>query len=120
MRFRLTRSTESVRLKKQEKEKEKEIMNKTEKISVGNQTVIIFKGSRKVFAIEKPEGGITQDPLKIRSAQLKVDEYFRIVAESLRFQAEWDKRPLRGEKYGWNCYRAHEVALTDEEYDRWG
>ena len=59
--------------------KKEKKMKKTERIVIDNQTIIIWKNSRKVFAIVKPEGGITQDPLKVRGAQIKVDQHFRAI-----------------------------------------
>lgn len=94
-------------------------MNKTERIVIDNQTIIIWKNSRKVFAIAKPEGGITQDPLKVRSAQIKVNQHFRAIDYD-RFMDEWERRPTNAQLYGRNCYRPDEVALTDEEYELFG
>lgn len=93
-------------------------MNKTERICYG--TIIIWKNSRKVFATVNKDGSINRDPLAIRSAQIRADQHFREIAEYNRFQDEWDRRPTNADLYGRNCYRPDEVALTDEEYERWG
>lgn len=94
-------------------------MKKTERICCDGQTIIIWKDSRKVFAIVKEDGGINRDPLVVRSAQIKVNQHFRAIDYD-RFMDEWERRPTNAQLYGRNCYRPDEVALTDEEYERFG
>lgn len=53
-------------------------MSKTERIVIDNQTIIVWRNSRKVFATVKANGEINRDPLAVRSAQIKVNQYSRI------------------------------------------
>jgi hypothetical protein len=48
------------------------------------------------------------------------EENRRLEEEDRIFWEEWTKRPTNGDLYGRNCYRPDEVALTDEEYERFG
>ena len=47
-------------------------------------------------------------------------EELRKIEQYDRFMDEWQKRSTNHDVYGNDCYRPDEVALTDEEYDRFG
>ena len=50
----------------------------------------------------------------------KMTEEQRKMEEYNRFMDEWQKRSTNHDVYGNGCYRPDDVALTDEEYDRFG